>query len=301
MGASNFVEGVDLAFKVIFGISIFFLVGITAVMLYFLYRYNRKRHPKAIQIKESPWLEFTWIFVPFILVLLMFYYGYVAFSPMRNVPEDAIPIKVIGRMWSWTFEYPNKKQSPILVVPINQAIRLNLYSDDVLHALYIPAFRVKEDVVPGKDNYLWFMATQFGEYDVLCTVFCGVRHSYMETKAKVVTMEEYEKWLKELPDPTLEHPGLAVLKKNACTGCHSVDGSKLVSTSFKKLWNSRARVITGGKERTVTVDEEYIIRSIYEPDADQVVGFPKGMMKSYKGLITDEEVNQVVEYLKTLK
>lgn len=301
MGASNFVEGVDLAFKVIFGISIFFLVGITAVMLYFLYRYNRKRHPKAIQIKESPWLEFTWIFVPFILVLLMFYYGYVAFSPMRNVPKDAIPIKVIGRMWSWTFEYPNKKQSPILVVPINQAVRLNLYSDDVLHALYIPAFRVKEDIVPGKDNYLWFMATQFGEYDVLCTVFCGVRHSYMETKARVVTMEEYEKWLKELPDPTLEHPGLAVLKKNACTGCHSIDGSKLVSTSFKKLYNSRAKVITDGKERTVTVDEEYIIRSIYEPDADQVVGFPKGMMKSYKGLITEEEMTQVVEYLKTLK
>ncbi len=301
MGASNFVEGVDLAFKVIFGISIFFLVGITAVMLYFLYRYNRKRHPKAIQIKESPWLEFTWIFVPFILVLLMFYYGYVAFSPMRNVPEDAIPIKVIGRMWSWTFEYPNKKQAPILVVPINQAVRLNLYSDDVLHALYIPAFRVKEDVVPGKDNYLWFMATQFGEYDVLCTVFCGVRHSYMETKARVVTMEEYEKWLKELPDPTLEHPGLTVLKKNACTGCHSIDGSKLISNSFKKLWNSRAKVITDGKERTVTVDEEYIKRSIYEPDADQVVGFPKGMMKSYKGLITEEEVNQVVEYLKTLK
>jgi cytochrome c oxidase subunit 2 len=301
MGASNFVEGVDLAFKVIFGISLFFLVGITAVMLWFLYRYNRKRHLVAVQVKENMWLEFTWIVVPLILVMLMFYYGYVAFSPMRNVPKDAIPVKVIGKMWSWTFEYEGGKQSPTLVVPINKAVKLNLHSDDVLHALYIPAFRVKEDVVPGKDNYLWFMATQEGEFDILCTVFCGIRHSYMEAKAKVVPYAEYEAWLKALPDKASEPAGLSVLKKNACTGCHSIDGSKLVSTTFKGFYGSTSKVTTNGKERQVTVDDAYIRTSIYEPDQDQVVGYPKGLMKTYKGLVTEEELTQVIDYLKTLK
>ncbi len=301
MGASNFVEGVDLAFKIIFGISLFFLVSITAVMLYFLYRYNRKRHPVAIQIKENNWLEITWIVVPLILVLLMFYYGYVAFSPMRNVPENAIPVKVIGKMWEWIFEYEGGKQSKTLVVPINKPIRLNLYSPDVIHALYIPAFRVKEDVVPGKNNYLWFEAKQFGEYDILCTVFCGIRHSYMEAKAKVVTEEEYKAWLAALPLPSAEPEGLKILKKNACTGCHSLDGTKLVGTTFKGLYGKKEKVVTDGKEREIIVDDEYIKTSIYDPDKDLVSGFPKGLMKTYKGLVTEEEATKVIEYLKELK
>jgi cytochrome c oxidase subunit 2 len=301
MGASNFVEGVDLAFKIIFGISLFFLVGITIVMLYFLYRYNRKRHPVAVQIRENNWLEITWIVIPLLLVLLMFYYGYIAFSPMRNVPKDALPIKVIGKMWSWTFEYQGGKQSPVLVVPINKPVRLDLYSEDVLHALYIPAFRVKEDVVPGKNNYMWFMATQPGEYDVLCTVFCGIRHSYMETKARVVSQAEYEDWLKKLPEKSAEPEGLTVLKKNACTGCHSIDGSKLVSTSFKGLYGKQEKVLTDGKERTITVDDEYIKRSVYDPDKDLVVGYQKGLMKTYKGIVTEEELAKVIDYLKSIK
>ncbi|MCX6279576.1 MAG: cytochrome c oxidase subunit II [Bacteroidetes bacterium] len=301
MSASNYVEGVDLAFKVIFGISLFFLVGITTVMLWFIYRYNRKRHPVAVQIKESNMLEFTWIVIPLILALLMFYYGYVAFNPMRNVPKDAIPIKVIGKMWVWNFEYEGGKQSPVLVVPVNKPIRLNLYSEDVIHSLYIPAFRVKEDVVPGKKNYMWFMSSQLGEYDVLCTVFCGVRHSYMETKARVVSDAEYAAWLKALPDKTNEPEGLSILRKNACTGCHSLDGSKLVSASFKGLYGKSEKVITNGKERTVTVDDEYLRFSVYEPDRDVVVGFQKGIMKTYKGIISDAEMTKVIEYLKTLK
>lgn len=301
MGASNFVEGVDLAFKIIFGISLFFLVGISAVMLWFVYRYDRKRHPHAVQIKESNLLEFTWITVPLILVMLMFYYGYVAFSPQRNVPEGAIPITVIGKMWSWTFEYEGGKQSPTMVVPLNKPVKLNLRSEDVIHSLYIPAFRVKEDVVPGKDNYMWFIAQQPGEYDILCTVFCGLRHSYMEAKAKVVPEEEYEAWLKALPEKTAEPEGLTILKKNACTGCHSIDGTKIVSTSFKGLYGKTEKVLTDGKERTITVDDEYIRAAIYEPDRDVVVGYPKGLMKTYKGIIKEEEMPKILDYLKSIK
>ncbi len=301
MGASNFVEGVDLAFKVIFGISLFFLVGITAVMLYFVYRYNRKRHPHAEQFKDNNILEITWITIPLILVLLMFYYGYVAFSPQRIVPKDAIPIKVIGKMWSWTFEYECGKQSPILVVPINKAVKLNLHSDDVIHSLYIPAFRIKEDVVPGKQNYMWFIAQQLGEYDVLCTVYCGLRHSYMETKTKVVSEAEYAAWLKALPDKSNEPEGLVILKKNACTGCHSIDGTKIVSTSFKGLYGKKEQVVTNGKERSITVDDAYIKSSVYDPDKDLVVGYQKGIMKTYKDLVSEDEMTRIIDYLKSIK
>ena len=301
MGASNFVEGVDLAFKVIFGISLFFLVGITTVMLYFVVRYNRKRHPHAVQIKDNNILEIIWITIPLILVLLMFYYGYIAFSPQRIVPKDAIPITVIGKMWVWNFEYEGGKQSPVLVVPINKAVKLNLHSDDVIHSLYIPAFRIKEDVVPGKQNYMWFIAQQLGEFDVLCTVYCGLRHSYMETKTKVVSEAEFAAWLKALPEKSNEPEGLMILKKNACTGCHSIDGSKIVSTSFKGLYGKIEKVVTNGTERSVTVDDEYLKSSVYNPDKDVVVGFQKGIMKTYKGIVTEDEMARIIDYLKSIK
>jgi len=301
MGASNFVEGVDLAFKIIFGISIFFLVGITGVMLFFVFRYQRKRHPHARQMKDSNVLEITWTVIPLILVLFMFYYGYVAFRPMRDVPQGAIPITVIGKMWFWTFEYEGGKQSPVMVVPLNKPVKLNLRSTDVIHSLYIPAFRIKEDVVPGKKNYMWFKAEQPGEYDILCSVYCGLRHSYMESKVRVVPEAEYLAWLKTLPDKSAEPEGLAIIKKNACTGCHSLDGTKLVSTSFKGLYGKTEKVITGGVERSVVVDDDYIRTSVYDPDKDIVAGYPKGLMKTYKGLISEEEQKKIIEYFKTIK
>jgi len=299
--ASNFTEGVDLAFKVIFGISIFFLVGITTVMIWFVIRYRRSKHPKAIQFKDNNILEVTWTVIPLLLVLLMFYYGYIAFSPQRNVPKDAMPVTVISKMWTWSFEYEGGKESDVLVVPLNKPVKLNLTSLDVIHSLYIPAFRIKEDCVPGKDNYMWFIGQREGEYEILCTEYCGLRHSYMEAKAKVVPEAEFQRWLKELPNKAEEPEGLTILKKNACTGCHSIDGSKLVSSSFKGLYGKTETVITDGKERQVTIDEAYLKTSIYEPDKDLVKGLPKGVMKSYKTLISEEEMNKVIEYIKTIK
>ncbi len=301
MGASNFVEGVDLAFKIIFGIGFFFLIGITTVMIYFVIRYRRSKHPKAEQIPDNNVLEVTWTVIPLILVMLMFYYGYVAFHPMRTAPKGAFEITVIGKMWFWTFEYPGGKQSPVLVVPLNKPVKCNLRSEDVIHSLYIPAFRIKEDVVPGKNNYLWFIPEQLGEYDVLCTVYCGVRHSYMETKVRVVPEAEFTAFLATLSNQSAEPEGLSLIKKNACNGCHSLDGSKLVSTSFKGLYGKDEKVVTNGTERTVKVDDEYIKTSIYDPNKDVVVGFQKGIMKSYTGIVKEDELPKIIEYLKTLK
>lgn len=259
-GASNFSEGVDLAFKIIFGIGIFFLTGITLLIVIFVIRYREKKHPKSVQIKDNTMLEIIWTVIPVAIVLLMFYYGYIAYSPMRKVPKDAINIKAIGRMWEWSFVYKGEKQSSILVVPLNKPVRLNLVSLDVNHSLYIPAFRIKEDLIPGKNNYMWFIPEKLGEYEILCSQYCGLRHSYMESKVRVISDSAFRLWLNNIPKMPAELPGLTLIKKNGCTGCHSLDGSKIVSTSFKGLYGKKREVITGGKERTIIADDEYILR-----------------------------------------
>jgi cytochrome c oxidase subunit 2 len=299
-GASNFVQGVDLTFIIILGISVFFLVGITAVMIYFVFRYSRKRNPKATNIEGNTKLEIIWTVIPLILVLIMFYFGWLGYKPMRQVPEGAIPIKATGQMWSWMFEYPNGKKSAELVVPLNKPVKLDLFSPDVLHSLYIPAFRIKEDVVPGKNNFMWFIAQIEGEYDLFCAEYCGERHSYMLSKVRVIPEEEYNTWLVQSDIPAGEHPGLTILKQNACITCHSQDGSKIIGPSFKGLFGRKEIVITDGVEREITADEEYIKRSIYEPNADLVKGYNPGLMISYKEQLSEEDVEKIIEYIKGL-
>jgi cytochrome c oxidase subunit 2 len=221
---------------------------------------------------------------------------------MRDAPKDAMEIKAIGKMWEWEFDYGDGKLSKKLVLPVNKPVRLNLVSIDVNHSLFIPAFRVMEDVVPGYDNYLWFTPLYVGEYEVLCTEYCGLLHSAMVTKAVVMTQDEYDLWLENLEATGLlpDHPGLVVIKNNGCTACHSLDGAKLVGPSFKGLYNVERVVLSGGNEITLTADDAYIKKAIYEPDVEIVKGYNRGLMKSYDKLITPDEINLIVEYLKTV-
>lgn len=302
--ASTFVQGVDTAFIVILGISLFFLVGITAVMIYFVIRYNKKRNPKPKDVKDNHKLEIIWTVIPTILVLIMFYYGWIGYTPMRKVPNGAITVKATGMMWAWDFEYENGKKSNLLVVPLGKPVKLELYSPDVLHSLYIPAFRIKEDVVPGINNMMWFQADKLGEYDILCAEYCGVRHSYMLSKVVVKNENEYTEWYNQIADTSavLEPVGLQVLKKNACMTCHSTDGSKIVGPSFKGIMGKSEKVRdAAGTLSTITVDETYIKNAIYDPNLQVVEGYNKGMMISYKDRINEEEIKEIVKYLETLK
>ncbi len=193
--ASNFVAGVDLAFMIILGISIFFLVALTVVMLVFIRKYRKDKHPKAIQNEGSNKLEALWTGIPLVLVLVMFYFGWMGWKPMKNPPDDAMRVKAIARMWNFNFEYENGKFSDSLIVPINEPVILDLVALDVLHSLYIPAFRVKEDMVPGQDKVMWFIPGTEGEFDLFCTEYCGLEHSYMFTGVKVLPREEFDAWM----------------------------------------------------------------------------------------------------------
>lgn len=303
-GASTFAGGVDAAFYLILGSAVVILVGITTVMVYFLFKYNKKRHPKAdTSITGNNKLEIIWTIIPTMIVMVMFYYGWAGFSPMRNVPKDAIGIKAVARMWSWTFEYPNGKKSDKLIVPFDKPVKLDLTSVDVIHSLYVPAFRIKEDVVPGRNNMMWFDANKLGSYDLFCAEYCGLRHSYMFTTVEVVDDAAWQEWIKT-PEGESELDkvavGFNVVKMNGCVACHSSDGTKLVSNSFKGIWGKARKVITDGKEREVVVDEEYVKKSVYEPNADVVVGYNPGLMQSYKTQLSEDEVSQIAEYIKSL-
>jgi len=307
-GYSNFSGGVDTAFAIIVGISLLFLVGITAVIILFIVKYNKKKNPVSTEIEGSTKLEIIWTVIPLILVLYMFWLGWSSYIPMRKVPADAMKVKVTAMMWSWRFEYENGKIEDTLYVPVNKPVVLNMESVDVIHSLYIPAFRIKEDVVPGKaENYMWFKSLVIGSYDLFCAEYCGLRHSYMGTTVEVVDQVTFDKWYASGPvkiDSTVAAiPGAAgklLTEQKGCIACHSADGTKIVGPSYKGIFGHKVTVDSDGKEREITVDEEYIKKSILEPDADIVKGFNKGSMISYKGQLSDEEIDQIIEYIKTL-
>ena len=299
---SNFTEGVDNAFMIIFAICLVFLVGITFTMVYFAVKYNKKRHPQAEDVKDNTKLEIAWTVIPTILVLIMFFVGWKEYQPTRKVPSGAISIKATGFMWKWKFDYENgKSKLDTLVVPINKPVKLDLYSPDVLHSLYIPAFRIKEDVVPGKNNYMWFTAEELGEYDILCAEYCGVSHAYMLGKVKVVTEEEYTDWVNymvEIPD-TGSDAGLAIIESKGCVACHTFDGTSVIGPSFKGLYGSERKIDRNGEKTTVVADDAYIIKSILEPGSEIVDGYQNLMQPIYKDL-SDEELQAIIDYLKTL-
>ncbi len=299
MNASNFVEGVDFSLYLILAISVFFLVGITAVMIYFLFRYRKKNNPVATNISHNNTLEIVWTVIPAILVLIMFWYGWTGYRPMLKAPEDAMEINATGQMWKWTFEYPNGKVSDTLVVPIDEAVKLNLFSKDVLHSLYIPAFRIKQDVVPGSEKMMWFTAQKKGTFDILCAEYCGQLHSYMLSTVKVVDRAEYDNWLAAESSPADEHPGLTLMKRNACLSCHTQDGTRLVGPSLKGLMGKTETVIVDGQEKEITIDREYLLNSIREPNAEIVKGFQPNLMPKLP--LTEEELNQIADYIETIK
>lgn len=306
--ASNFVQGVDKAFLVILGISFFFLISLTVVMIYFIYKYNNKRNPVATQIHGSTTLEIIWTVVPFILTLVMFYYGWAGWKPMQKAPKDSMEVTVYGRMWNFSFEYENGKRTDTLFLPKDKPVKLNLKALDVLHSLYIPAFRVKQDMVPDmENNFMWFEPQRVGIYEMFCAEYCGLQHSYMYTYVKVMEENEFNSWMVDttkVATENIESPtatGKRIMQNIGCFACHTLDGTKLVGPSFKGIWGETQTVVTGKETRQVTIDEEYIKRSIYDPNADIVEGFSKGLMLTYQGQLSEDDVKNIIEYLKTLK
>jgi len=317
---SDVAEKVNGPILFITAVCMVLLVGITGTMVYFAVRYNRRRNPEPEEGERHghTLLEVTWTVVPTLLAFGMFWYGWVGYAYMKSPPDDAMRVAVTGRMWSWTHTYENGVTTPELMIPVNEPVRLDLESGDVIHSYYIPAFKVKQDVVPGLDGlFLWFTANQVGTYDVFCAEYCGLQHSQMLTKVHVLTREEFDAWYEsegtkvaetraameaegEPDEGALHALGKQLATSKGCVACHSVDGSALIGPSFKGAYGKTEVVVTGGQERQVTVDDEYIRKSILDPTADVVKDF-QPLMPSQQGLVTDQEIAALIAYIKSLQ
>ncbi|NJM16491.1 MAG: cytochrome c oxidase subunit II [Bacteroidales bacterium] len=257
---SNLAHAVDTAFVIILSVIFFFLISLTVLMVVFIFKYRASKNPVATQIEGNNKLEIMWTIVPLLIVLAMFYFGWTGWKPMYSkAPDNALEITATARMWNWSFGYSNGHRKDTLYLPAGRPVKLNLEALDVIHSLYIPAFRVKQDMVPGKEASMWFIANTPGSYDLYCTEYCGLRHSYMYTTVEVLPEADFNKWLsdttarKSVATAGLspERAGQKILEKTGCNACHSIDGTKLVGPSYKGLFGKVETVVSKGSEKTL--------------------------------------------------
>lgn len=273
-------------------------------MIYFAFKYKRQSlTAKSAYITHNTFLEFLWSFVPLVIFLVVFGWGWHIYHQMRQVPKDALEIHVTGKQWAWEVAYKSGVKTANLVkVPINTNIKIILNSTDVLHSFYVPSFRIKQDAVPGRYTYVWFNANKLGDFHIFCTEYCGTQHSGMIGKLQVVTQEEYYKWLEEesqfstLP---VAKKGEKLFQVKACSGCHSVADTavKVGPTLFQKFGTSE-ELADGAK---VTIDENYLRDSILNPNAQIVKGYNSGVMPSFQGQLSEDELGAIIEYIKSAK
>lgn len=308
-GVSSFASEVDFAILIVVGLCIVIFVLVVGVMFYFLYKYSSKRHARkdVVNIEHNLPLEIIWTVAPMILLAVMFYYGYTSLKVMRTIPEKNIEVTVTGQMWFWTHEYPNGKKTKDLYVPVGENIKLNITAkeNDVLHSYYVPALRLKQDAVPGQVYKAWFKGTETGAFDVQCAEYCGTRHAYMLAKVYVLEKDVFDEWYnsdKKTPfdkeSKVAVHPGLTLLNDNGCIGCHSLDGSPLVGPSYKDMFGRAVKVTVDGTLKEVISDEAYLKKAIVDPDKEIVEGYTGGMMSSYKDVISDEDIDKIIDYFK---
>jgi len=293
---------IDPVFMFLFGACLILLLGITVTMVTFVVRYHRSRAPQPTSRAEGNlWLEVVWIVLPTLLVLSMFWYGWKEYLVLRTVPKNALPVTATARMWSWEFRYANGKTSPTLYVPVGKPVRVELVSRDVIHGFFLPAFRVKRDVVPGMTNYAWFVASKPGSYDLFCSQYCGTQHSAMVTTVEALPEEQFAAWLAQAAGDggAAKIDGKKLAGEKGCLGCHSLDGSPGVGPSFKGIMGRSEVVVTSGVERTIMVDDAYLRRSIQDPPADLAKGF-QPIMPAFVDL-KKEEIEALVEFIKTVK
>ena len=299
--ASTYAPEVDRIFNGILLITAFFCLLIFAGMIFFAVKY---RHRPGREGGEAPGhstaLELTWTIVPTIIVLTVFYYGFRGYLDMTVVPPNAYEITVESKMWNWGFVYPNGHVNPELHIPRNRPVRLILTSADVIHSLYIPAFRAQKQAVPGRYNRFWIQGTEVGEHPIYCAQYCGTSHSEMITKVVVHEPADFEAWLEtasnpeKQPDFTPVKAGLQIIKGRGCMQCHSLDGASGTGPTFKDLFGRQETLQDG----TVQVDENYVREAVLYPNKRVVKGF-QAVMPAYLGSLKDREIDWIIAALKS--
>jgi cytochrome c oxidase subunit 2 len=303
--ASEFSGHMDKLFDFLLWVSTISLVGIAAAMIYFCVKYRAKsreaNEAAESQVDHSNTLEVTWSVIPLCIVVGVFVAGFKQYVDLRTPPRTAYEVHATGQRWKWSFEYPEGLSHPELHVPIGRNVRIMIQSVDVLHALFIPEFRVKMDAVPGRYTELWFKATQEGTFPIYCAEYCGTSHSDMLTRVVVHSPEGFKAWVAEeirkVESMPLVDLGTLTFNQSGCATCHSIDGTAKVGPSFKGMFGRQEKITGHG---SITVDENYIRESILEPQSKIVEGFPPSM-PTFKGQLSDRRISGLIEYIKTIK
>ena len=282
-------------------ISFIACVFITLAFIYFAFIFRRKKAQEEGSAKQHHNLsmELLWSFIPFVIFMLAFAWGWWLYKDARTAPANSLEIQVYGQKWNWEFVYKNgRKTTNELFVPVGQPVKLIMTSRDVLHSFYIPTFKIKQDVVPGIYTYLWFSANHKGKFQVFCTEYCGTGHSNMGAKLNVVSQSDWESWLKDDPYKGLS---LAEIGQKAfqgrCTVCHKPTKEKLIGPGLAGIYNTERALEDGS---VILADENYLRESILNPSAKISKGYPN-LMTPFAGLLSEEELSGLIEYIKSLK
>jgi cytochrome c oxidase subunit 2 len=295
--ASTISVEVDHLLYFLMAVSIFFTVLIFGAIFYFAVRYRRRSEQDLPVSVHTGWaLEIVWSVIPFGLTMIMFGWGASIFFRESRAPDNAMQIYVVGKQWMWKLQHmEGQREINELHIPTGRPVKLIMTSEDVIHSFYVPDFRTKQDVVPGRYTMTWFEATKPGKYHLFCAEYCGTNHSGMIGWVYAMTPQEYQRWLAGSPSGSLVQDGAKLFEDLACNNCHKPDGSGR-GPSLVGVFGSTVKLAGGG---TVRADEAYIRESILSPAAKVVEGYQPDM-PTFQGLITEENVVQLIEYVKSL-
>jgi cytochrome c oxidase subunit 2 len=296
--ASNFAFEIDLFYLFLFALTGFFTVLIGVAAVYFLVKYRRRSQGEVPeQIEGHLKLEITWTVIPFVISMFIFAWGAKLYYQMYTPPTDALEIFVTGKQWMWRAQHPDgQREINELHVPLGRRVKLTMTSEDVIHSYYIPAFRTKTDVVPGRYTVSWFTPTKTGTYHLFCAEYCGTQHSGMIGKVTVMEYSDYQAWLRGVPrEKSPAEAGEQLFTSLACVNCH-LENNKGRGPSLQDLFGKEVKLANGA---TVKVDETYLRESILNPGAKTVAGYANDM-PTFQGLVTEEQVAMIIQYIKSI-
>jgi cytochrome c oxidase subunit II len=296
--ASTMAPHVDLLFFTITGICVFFTLLIAVLLLTFAIKYRRRSEDFfPTPIVGSKILEITWSVIPLGIVMVIFVWGAWIYLNMRRTPDNALEVYVIGKQWMWQCQHTGgQREINALHVPLGRPVKLIMTSEDVLHDFYIPAFRTKMDVVPGRYTYMWFEPTKTGTYHLFCALYCGTEHSRMVGEVVVMEPSDYETWLAERADRSLALQGRQLFGKLQCITCHYTEAGNRAPV-LEGLFGRKVQLQDGS---TVLADEAYIRESILVPTAKVRAGF-RPIMPSFEGQVSQDDLIKLVAYIKSLR
>lgn len=317
--ASTFARPLDWLHFVVIGTTMLGASGVAVVTLWYFFRFRRRKDGEVTRhVGVTGRQEAFAIGGVLTLFLLFWVLGFRQFVDYREPPPDAMEVYVTGKQWMWKFAYPSGRRAMgVLTVPVGRPVKLVMTSRDVIHSFFVPAFRVKYDVVPGRYTEAWFQATEPGAYEILCAEYCGLSHSRMRGTVVALSQQDYEAWLGRgegvenlsledfegaggVGEPTgasLPQIGRAVATRMQCFACHTIDGQRHIGPTWRGLFGSTVPLSDG---RTIVADEAYLTRSMMDPTVEIHAGYP-AVMPTYQGVLEAPGVAAIVEFIKSLR